>query len=202
MAAQIGIDEDIKILESTRPNANADSFLSILDHDAAGAVGLSYYRLTGRYESTSYTAVRGAHLDDDAHFRPLQNWFGRGICVPMRREFQALAVASGLFNTVSPVEYRRNQRKYRRFDAIGPGREMLDPEKETEAAISKLRSGLTTLKIECARRGLHWLRVLRQVKMENRIAELYGIVLDFSKGQGGQVNDSTRNKTSEGATDD
>jgi hypothetical protein len=39
---------------------------------------------------------------------------------------------------------------------------------------------------------LHWIKVLRQMALENRLAKLLGVVLDFSKGQGGQVDGNTR----------
>jgi capsid protein len=63
----------------------------------------------------------------------------------------------------------------------------LDPLKETDAAMARLRGGLTTLKLECAKRGLHWIKVLMQQAVELRIAKMYGVPLDWSKGQGGNV---------------
>ena len=192
LAIEVGMEEDVSIIESTRPNATAGPFIDILDHDTAGGVGLSYYTMTGRFDKTNYTGFRGALIIEDQHLRPIQNWLGRNLVLPIRREFNALAAARGDLRAIKPSEFVRNQRRYQRFDAIGPGRELLDPENETNAAVGKLRSGLTTLKIECARRGLHWIKVLRQIAMENAVANSLGIVLDFSKGQGGQVDRNTR----------
>ncbi len=196
LAAEIGVDEEVSVVESNRPNANAQSFFDLVDHDAAAAAEQSYYRLTGRYQNTSYTAVRGAHLDDDAHVKPLQRWFGAGLVLDVRRQFNAQAAAAGLLKTVTVRQFAADLAKYQRFDLIGSGREALDPEAETEAAISKLRGGLSTLKIECARRGLHWIRVLRQIAIENAVSGVLGVTLDYSKGQGGQVTQSTRESQS------
>jgi len=198
LAAELHTDESVEMVESQRPNPNAQNFIDLVDHDGAGAAGISFYRFTGRYEKTSYTAVRGAHLDDDGHVRPLQQWFAGRLVLPVRRAFSAQAAALGLYKTVSSAAFLADLRRYQRFDLIGAGRELLDPEGETEAALSKLRGGLTTLKIECAKRGLHWIRVLRQVALENHVADLLGVSLDHTKGQGGQTEGNTRSQRKAG----
>jgi capsid protein len=157
-------------------------------------VGLSYYTLSGRYDQTSYTSVRGALLAEDSHIRPLQNWFASKVALPVRRDIQQQAIALGKLKSVSAEQLLEEPRRYSRFDAIGAGRELLDPEAETNAATGKLRACLTTLKSELARRGLHWIRVLRQVSLENRLLDILGIALDLSKGQGGQAVGNTRDK--------
>ena len=192
VAAVIGPEEDVKIVESNRPNAGAAPFLQILDRYSAAGIGLSYYTLTGDYASTNFSSVRAAKLDEDGHVRPLQNWFGSQVALPIRRRFNAVAAALGMFTTITPSEFAANVRRYQRFDAMGPGRDLLDPDSETNAAISRLRAGLSTLKIECAKRGLHWIRVMRQAKLENQLATILGVKLDFSKGNGGQTTGNTR----------
>ena len=92
-----------------------------------------------------------------------------------------------MIEAVKPQEFNRHRDRYQRFDAIGAGRDLLDPLKETDAAMARLRGGLTTLKLECAKRGLHWIKVLMQQAVELRIAKMYGVPLDWSKGQGGNV---------------
>lgn len=201
LAVQLHEDEKVEVVESNRPNANAAPFISMIDHDLACASGLSYYRLTGRYESTSYTAVRGAHLDDDAHIKPLQGWFGRRLAVPIRREFNRGVAAAGLLRTVTPAEFERNYRQLQRFDAVGAGRDLLDPTAELDASVGKLRAGLSTLKDECGKRQRHWIRILRQKALENQVAGSFGVVLDFSKGQGGQVEKTTSSNAQRDAKD-
>jgi hypothetical protein len=41
VALRIPADDEIELLECNRPTDSADSFLNILDHDIAGAAGLS-----------------------------------------------------------------------------------------------------------------------------------------------------------------
>jgi lambda family phage portal protein len=191
VAMKIGTDDSLEVIETNRPNNTLDPFVTILDHDSAGGVGLSYYTLTGRMDKSNYTAIRGALLAEDGHIRPLQNWFARRVALPMRREFQRQAISLGKLKSVSASQFLKNERTYSRFDAVGAGRDLLDPEAENNATLGKLRGCMSTLKIECARRQLHWIKVLRQRALENRLSELLGVLLDFSKGQGGQVEETT-----------
>lgn len=193
--AEIGIDEEVGMIESTKPNPDADPFIKILDHDTAAGAGINYYTLTGRYENTSFSSARAAKLDEDGHIRPLQGWFGRNFVMPTRLEWTRQAFASGLITSVGLSEFERNRRKFEQFECIGAGREFISPEEESNAVIAKLRSGQTTLRAELAARGRHWLKTLLQIAMENRVIDKLGITLDFSKGQGGQVASNTRSTT-------
>lgn len=192
IASVIGTDEELEMQRSTRPNKDAPAFLSFLDRDTAASVGLSYYTLTGDYAATNFSSSRAAKLDEEMHLRPLQQWFGVHVALRVRREFNAMAAASGLFQSLRPAEFRANQRTYQRFDAIGAGRELLDPYKEGEARTNRLRTGISTFKEECARSGKHWIRVLMQRSIETKVTKLFGVDLDFSKpGAGGSGDTNT-----------
>jgi len=194
LAAVIAKDDELELIEGDYPTSSADAFLNILDHDTAAGMGLSSFTLTGRYDRSNYTSVRGALLAEDAHFRPLQTWFASQVALPIRRDFHRLAIALGKLQSVTAAQFLAKPRRYSRFDAIGPGRDLLDPEAETSAAAGRLRCCLTTLKLECAKKQLHWIRVLRQIALENRLLEILEIALDLSKGQGGQTRGNTRSK--------
>lgn len=186
LAARIGVEDDLKLIESNRPNATAESFLGILDRDTAASLGLSWYSLSGDYRATSFSSARAAALQEDASFRPLQWWFASHFALPMRARFTSLAILTGRHRLIAAQRYLATPQRYSRFDAIGAGREFLDPEAEASAVGAKIRMGLSTLKHECARRGLHWVEVLLQRSIESQVAEMLGVQLDFSKGNGGQ----------------
>lgn len=184
IAVRIGADEDVSMIKSERPNPNASNFLSYLDHDIAGGAGVSYYSLTGNYASTSFSSTRAAKLDEDLHILPLQQWFATRVSLPIRREFNMLAAASGLFKSLPATRFLRDESTFQRFEAIGNGRDILDPGAEVTAKINKLRSGMSTLKEECARNGKHWIRVLMQRAIEQSVSQLFGVPLDYSLGGG------------------
>jgi lambda family phage portal protein len=191
LAQVVGVKDEVELLESNRPISTAESFIGILDRDTAGGVGLSPLTVHGDWSKTNFSSGRGAQLKEDLHIRPLQNWFGREAAIPMRQRYHELAILGRKLKHVGVQDYLANRRRYDRFDAIGGGREWLDPVAEAESTLAELRAGLSTLKLKCARRGLHWIRVLRQLAWEMRVSQKLGLVLDFSKGQGSRAEQST-----------
>lgn len=181
VAATIGKDEELEMIRSNRPNADAPSFLKLLDRDQAGGLGLSYYTLTGDYESTNFSSSRAAKIDEDGRLDPLKDWFGTHVALQMRRDFNAIAAASGAFKSLRPAEFLANERTYQRFDAIGNGRDMIDPFKEGEARTARMRTGISTFREECAKRGNHWIKVLMQLAIEKKIKSMFGVDLDHTK---------------------
>lgn len=181
VAATIGVDEELEMIRSSRPNKDAPAFLKLLDRDQAGGLGLSYYTLTGDYESTNFSSSRAAKIDEEGHLEPLKDWFATHVALRMRRDFNAIAAASGVFHSLRPAEFRANERTYQRFDAIGNGRDMIDPFKEGEARTARMRTGISTFKEECAKRGNHWIKVLMQVAIEKKIKTMFGVDMDHTK---------------------
>ena len=185
--ATIGLKEKLDVIQSNRPNANVSPFISLMSLREAMSIDLSYIRLTGDLKATSYTAARAAHLEDDGMVKPLQNSFALTVCAQIRKLWQSQAVAIGDVRSVSLRDYRRHRRILQNFDHLPVGREQLDPAGETESSIAKLRSGQSTLKIECGKRQLHYKSVLRQLGDEMKLAGDCGVILDFGKGNGGNV---------------
>lgn len=198
IAAKIKPTEDISLVAPTRPNKDAPAFIRLLDGDIASAMGISLYSLTGDYTATNYTSAKAAKQDEDLNIRPLQNWMASHLALPVRQQFNAMAAASGLFKTITPAEFAANPDTYQRFDAIGNGRDLIDPKNEGEARTTRLRTCMSTFKEECARVGKHWIRVLMQIAVERRIASLFGFSFDFTKtGAGDATSDPAADATKE-----
>lgn len=187
VAATLGKDEKLEMVRAVRPNKDAGAFMKLCDRDIAAASDVSYYSLTGDYESTNFTSTRAAKMDEDQNISPIQQWFGCTVAAPIRRQFNALAGAQGLFTSVSPSEFRKNLTRYQRFDVVGQGRDLLDPFKEGEARTARLRTGISTFKEECAKRNQHWIRVLMQQAIEKRVFELFDVEPDFTKAGNGKA---------------
>lgn len=175
-----GPNDKAEVIESKRPNSQAEPWIRLMMQLGGMGIGVSYLRLTGDYSRTNYSSARGAHLDDSAFFRPLQNWFGRQVCVPVRQEFNRTAVATGLIRTVSPQQFLRQQRRWQRMQTMPVGREQLDPPNETDAAAARIHYNFSTLERECGALGRNWLVVMRQRRREIRLARRLGVPLDFS----------------------
>lgn len=179
--------DEIKMFQSgNTPPQQLPAFIDMLDHDAASAAELSHIALTGRWEKTSYSSGRGAQLDDERHCKPLRRFWGSQAVVPVRQTVNTQMIAMGRLQSMSNRVFQSNPWQYNRFLIVGPGREYLDPEGESDSARSKLGAGLSTLQIELGKLGLHWVKVLRQIQMEEHLLKKLGITLDFSKGGGQQ----------------
>lgn len=167
--ADIGADDDIKPIESRRAARDSKPFIDLILQNQSMSVGISRLRLTKDYSESSYTSARAAHLDDQSFFLPLQG-FARGNFVrPIREEHQRQAVASRLIKGMSPRAYMSDVHRLEEFFVQPPGREQLDPEKETDAARERIKIGVSTWAEECAKRGRPFRRVVRQLAREHKI---------------------------------
>lgn len=173
IVADIGAGDDIKVAESNRPNRDAKPFIDLILMLQGMGAGVSKLRLTGDYSQTNYSSARGAHLDDHAFFIVLQQWFAR-VCVrKVRREHTKQAVAMGLFRSIGPRQFAKQPAKFLRIANQPPGREQLDPEKETGSSLQKIRGLLSTWQDECGARGKNWRRLgIQQARERAYFAKL------------------------------
>lgn len=199
LAQTIHEDEDLQLIESNAPNNHADKFVDMLDHDAASAVDLSYYSMTGQFGKTNYTGFRGASNLENAQIKPLQELFANYFIRPMRQRWNRDAVSFGHIEQLSAADLRGESERWARVVCIGGGRHLIDPDKETEASISQMRSGLSNLMIEAAKQSKHWVHLLRGIAITNRVLDSLDLVLDFGKGNGGNAETTTTSKKKETA---
>lgn len=192
VVATVGHEDKVEVAESSRPNRNADPFIRLLLQFQSMGLNLSYHRLTGDTQRSSYTAIRASHLDDASMVRPLQQFFGCQVSLRVRREHTRQVAALGRYKRMTARYLQDHPWEVLQYDVIGPGREQLDPEKETDAALKRIRGGISTLKIECALKGHHWRRILLQKAKELNFAqeleEKYSLqtpLLDFTTNERG-----------------
>lgn len=181
IASVIGTEESLEMVRPARPNRDAGPFLQILNRQIAASTGISYYSLTGDYAATNFSSTRAAKLDEDLFIGPTQQWFGQVVALPVRRTFNAIAGASGRYQSLRPAQFRREFRTFQRFDVIANGRDLLDPFKEGEARTTRLRTRLASYKDECAKQNKHWIRELMQHSIEQQVFDLFGLTPDFTK---------------------
>jgi lambda family phage portal protein len=196
IVADLGSEDSVEVAESNRPNRDAAPFLKFLMMLQGMGIGMSYLRMTGDYSQASYTSARGAHLDDQAYFIVLQSWFGRSVVRPVRREHTTAAAAYGLYDGLTAQKYLKQQRRYSSFDLQPPGREQLDPERETDAALKRIDGNLSTWKDECGLRGKNWRRVAIQLARERAFFKKLGIEPDLQTSTGPTaINTPTKTST-------
>lgn len=88
-------------------------------------------------------------------------------------------------------------------DWIGSGRGQIDELKETQAAMLRIKSRLSTWEIELSRMGLDWRKVFRQIKREQELAdelELPNLDLNAQQNNQGIDTQGTLNGGSDGTS--
>jgi lambda family phage portal protein len=168
IVSQIGLNEDIKTVASNRPNSQADTFVRLMLMLIGMGGGVSRYRLTRDYTGTTYVAGRCARLDDADAFEPLQGYFGRSVCIPVRVQWTDQMAAYGRFESLSAPQFRTQRRRWLSMQLLFPGVDQIDKEKETDADLAALGAHTTTYQRIYARQGLSYRRELRQAAREQR----------------------------------
>ncbi len=182
--ARINKGETFELVESKRPGPQMKPTMQLMRQEQAMGANLAYTTLTGDFAATSFTSAHGAMNEENAYFRPLQRRCSRSLVKPVRREHLVYAVAHGRIRSLSATQYRQDPSKWSRVLAQPPGRDMLNPLDQTEAANSRMRGGQTTLADECGATGRNWRQTLRMKARIEREARRLGTSVDWSKGGG------------------
>jgi len=180
IVSQIGHKDEVEMISAKRPNSNAQPFLDLMQLQMCMAGNVSRYRMTRDYRATTYVSARAAHLDDKKAFVPLQRYFGRTLCLPVRYAWLEQLVGRQRIGGVSPAQFRKQRRRWLRTELQTDGWEQIDPEKETKADILAIAAGLTTYKEVHARRGKNLRRVFMQIEREQKEIKDRGLELTLN----------------------
>lgn len=150
----------------------------------AAALGVSYEQLAKDYSKTNYSSARAAMAETWKRMNVVKQQVADRFATHIYRLWLEEAVNKRLIS-VLPSAARTDGWLYesQRLDAlsachwIGASKGQIEELKETQAAILRMRSGVSTLEMEAARLGLDWRAVLRQRKREQDLAETLGVSL-------------------------
>ena len=130
---------DVKQLNSQHPNSQLPTFFKTLLKSVAGALGMSYNKLSSDYESTSYSSLRQANLEDSITVKELQQFF-----IDNWKNIQyATWLKYLLISDLTNLPYSKID-KFLSFDFQGRNFEYLDPAKEMQAISLRLSLGLSS----------------------------------------------------------
>ena len=136
--------EEIQSPTPGRPNPNFDPFVSAVLRQIGMALNIPHEVLTKHFQA-SYSAARAAMLDAWRTFRIRRAWFASRFCQPIYEEWLADAVASGLIVAPGFFADPLIRRAWCGSNWAGDGPGSLDPEKEANAAKTRMEIGMTTL---------------------------------------------------------
>jgi lambda family phage portal protein len=168
--------EQVTLTQPQHPNAGFEGFSRVALRNVAAAAGITYEQMTMDWSQVNYSSARAALLEvwrgltarkDNFAAQFMQPWYAAWL--EERIETGAIELPAG-----APT-FRERRAAYCRAEWIGPGRGWIDPQKEADAAVTRIDGGLSTLQRECAEQGLDWREVLAQRARERREATRLGL---------------------------
>lgn len=174
MVVNKGKDGSFELLSPNQPNMNPEAFVQHLQRGTASAMpGTKASTVTGDYRNSSFSSERSADNDCWPEIQIVQEWFASHYCQPIWETVLRTAIMEGYFDgIVSPEEFQESPGRYSAANWQGPIALSINPKDDAEAASARIRGGLSSLQMECAKVNANWRDVL------NDIAELYKVAAE------------------------
>jgi lambda family phage portal protein len=154
---------------------------SLLRHSAS-ALGLSYEEFSRDFSKTNYSSARAAMANTWKYMQSRKKMVADRLATQIYWLWLEEAINAGDVPTIPSASYYDGQNKeaYGACSWIGAARGQIDELKETEAAVLKMDSGLSTLEAEGARLGYDWRELLMQKAREQKLTKKLGVELNLS----------------------
>lgn len=168
------------------PQGVGQDFEQSLLRYVAVALGLSYEELSKDYTKTNYASARAAMANTWKFMQSRKRIVADAFANSIYRLWLEEAIQKGRIETFTPEMADRcytDGVQNLMFDAlcsadwIGAARGQIDELKETQAAVLRIKYGLSTHEDELARLGKDWRKVYAQLERERVDREERGIVL-------------------------
>lgn len=163
---------------------------SLLRHTAA-ALGLSYEQFSKDYTKTNYSSARASMGETWKFFqgrkKHVADRTAKNIYVLwLEEEINAgkIPLPPGMGPEIFYDPVMREALSA--CDWIGASRGQIDELKETQSAVMRINSGLSTYEMEAARLGLDWRRIFRQRAREDKLIKSYGLTFTKEATKPGQ----------------
>jgi lambda family phage portal protein len=199
-------------LEMLRPGDTTDGsqlFEQSLLRYLAASLGVSYEQLSRDYTNTNYSSARAAMTETWKFMQARKKLVADRFASLIFRLWLEEAIRKNLITSFparrasmlySPTGSRGRDVLNLKFDAIsrcdwvGASRGQIDELKETQAAVLRINSGLSTREDELARLGKDFRKVYRQLAREKRLEEANNLNFSAALGSASTGNDNSDNR--------
>ena len=157
-----------------RPNGNAEDFINHLLRGAASAMpGLKASTVHGDYRDSSFSSEKTAENDCWREIEQVQEMLADGLSQPIWERVIESGVENGWFDSLDfrsfkPSQFGETKSRYLAASWNGPVAKSINPTDDETASELAIKTGTSSLPIECAARGLSWEQVLED---QARVAE-------------------------------
>lgn len=178
------------------PGGVGTGFEDSLLRGIAAGLGISYEEFSHDFTKSNYSSARAAMLSTYKHMQARKRFVADRFAdevytLWLEEEFGngGLPLPRGFGTDVFYQPYSKEC--FTSCDWIGSGRGQIDELKETQAAILRVKSGLSTHEIEIAKFGGDWRKFYRQLSREQQMADSLGLTFDLNV----EKNDTTNAQT-------
>ena len=186
------------------PGGIGSEFESSLLRYVAANLGVSYEQFSKDYSKTNYSSARAGMVETWKYMMSRKRVVADKFASTLYRLWFEEALNMGEITSMprnAPNFYEGlNMEAYTSAEWIGAGRGQIDELKETQAAILKVKMGLSTYEAELAKQGQDWRVVAAQRKREKELHEGMGLVTEESNAinaASGTVNEPGDDKTTD-----
>ena len=169
MLINTGKDGKFELHSPNQPNMNPEGFVQHLQRQTATAMpGVKASTITGDYRNSSFSSERSADNDNWPELHDVQEWFASCFCQPIYETILRVAVVEGFFDgIISLDEFQANPGRFSAANWQGPVSLSINPTDDAKAAGMRVKHGLSSPQMECAKVNVNWRTVL------DNIAEFY-----------------------------
>jgi lambda family phage portal protein len=144
-----------------------DSYSLNILRGIAAAYGITYEMLTMDYSRVNFTSGRMAKIDVTANFKSWQyNMIVPQLCAPVWKWFVDACITAGIL--MQPVK----------AEWTAPRVQQLDPVKETDAQVTKIKSGLATISETIRETGREPEELFEEYKQDVERLKKLGLTVD------------------------
>lgn len=172
----------LNLRNSGAPGGVGQEFEQSLLRYIAAILGVSYEELSKDFSKTNYSSARAAMLQTwkymQARKAMVADRFASMVYMLWFEEMMNAGQLECMKFSKAPNFYEGlNAEAYCKADWIGAARGQIDELKETQAAVLRIKFGLSTHEDELAKLGKDWRAVYRQLERERKEREKRGIIL-------------------------
>ena len=187
------------------PGGVGSDFEASLLRKVAASLGVSYEELSRDFSKASYSAARASMATTGramgARKKLVADRFAQNVYALWLEE----QIAQGNL----PLPPRRNRTDfyrenglmkaaYCRASFVGSGRGQIEELKETQAAMLRIKSGLSTYEEECAKLGRDWREIMEQRAREERLIQSLGVPVSLDATAKGNQSGANTLKSDKG----
>lgn len=173
--------DQVTLSQPGHPNSGFEAFFRAALRNVASTVGLSYEQLTMDWSQVNYSSARAALLEVWRGLTARKSMFAAQFMNRIWWAWLEEAIDRGIVRLPAAApSFHANPAAWCRVDWIGPARGWVDPQKEADAAATRLDIGISTMERECAEQGLDWKQVVRRRGREKRFLAANGLATEVN----------------------